>query len=88
MKLGSLGQTWENRDLAYIELDARQAMVAKGVKPATVDNPIKVQRAEKKKDDSSLVAEEMAEGDDGTSSHPQEVADKVDDQARAEKKER
>lgn len=57
-------------------------MVAKGVKPATVDNPIKVQRAEKKKDDSALVAEEMAEGDE----HTQDVADKVDDMQKAEKK--
>jgi len=59
-------------------------MKSKGVKPATVDNPIKVQRAEKKKDDSALVAEEMADGDE----HTQEVADKVDDASRAEKKEK
>lgn len=85
VKLGSLGQTWEQRDITYLELDARQAMIAKGVKPASVDNPIKVQRAEKKRDDSALVAEEMADGDDV---HPQEAEDKADDAARAEKKER
>lgn len=66
IKLGSIGQTWENREITYLELDARQAMIAKGVKPASNDNPIKVQRAEKKKDDSALVAEEMADGDEHT----------------------
>lgn len=40
-------------------------MISKGVKPSSNENPIKVQLAEKKKDDSALVAEEMAEGDDG-----------------------
>lgn len=84
MKLGSIGQTWEQRDITYLELDARQVMISRGVKPATVDNPIKVARAEKKKDDSALVAEEMAEGDE----HTQEVADRADDFARAEKKEK
>ena len=42
-----------------------------------------MQRAEKKKDDSALVAEEMAEGDE----HTQDVADKVDDMQKAQKKE-
>lgn len=58
--------------------------MAKGVKPASNDNPIKVQRAIVKKDDSSLVAEEMAEGDE----HTQEVADKVDDAEFQQKKDK
>lgn len=66
MKLGSIGQTWENREITYLELDARQVMLGRGVKAASTDNPIKVPRAEKKKDDSALVAEEMADGDEHT----------------------
>ena len=61
-------------------------MLAKGVKPASTENPIKVQRPEKKKDDSALVAAEMADGDDGNNA--QEVAEKVDDASRAEKKQK
>ncbi len=40
------------RDIPYIEIDARKILTDKGVKPATLENPIKIQRAQKKKDDS------------------------------------
>lgn len=71
IKLGSIGQTWEEREITYLELDARQLLMSRGVRPATVENPIKVQVAEKKKDDSALVAEEMADGDDWHESEDQ-----------------
>lgn len=64
VKLGSIGQTWEGREITYLEVDARQFLINKGVKPASAENPIKVQMAEKKKDDSELVASEIADGDD------------------------
>lgn len=59
-------------------------MISKGVKPASVDNPIKVVKRVQKKDDSALVAEEMAEGDE----HTQDIADQADDITRQEKKEK
>lgn len=42
VKVSSIGQTWENREITYIEIDARKLMLEKGVKPATNDNPIDV----------------------------------------------